>query len=592
MKYIAMKFRKLIVSINNVTIKRKLIYMYIFCVLIPIVAINSIFYLIISRNVKEQALTTLNESMNRIKISYTTEIEQCMQVYRTVSLDSKLENALSTQYKDVQGFYEAYQNYMQDAVAKFQPVYGQIRDIGIYTKNSTIIDGGNYHYLNLNVLGSQWYNRLQSTSQNVIIYPYMETYNDTTSLDTRYLSVIGKLYDYKYENYLDKILKIDLKVDSLLDAINIEKMDGLIYLVDDNNRIIFSNNREIYYSKDFKNFTKDYYSAKDIVITSDFEQNGNMPRWKLIGVFPEKSIMKTMGNSRDMVIAVALCSLILASLIILIISSSIKDRLEIVSRHLKDISNKKFNVIDISTGEDEIGTLIKEFNNSTTQIKNLIEVVYETEIEKTKAELGALQSQVNPHMLYNILNTVRLRSVLKGETETAEIIKYMAKLFRRFLSWEEDLITIKEEIELTRDFLEIQKYRFGEKLNYRIDVDEGLMEYKVPKMCIQTLAENSSVHGIENIDYPGFINVDVILNEDKLIFSVSDNGIGIDKENLEQIKKALKTGKSMNGSYGIANVYKRLKLYFGDKVVFNINSELNKGTIVAIAISLDNLTKN
>jgi len=592
MKNIITKFKKLIGSINNISLKRKLIFLYIFCVFIPIVSINTIFYFVISHNVSKQVLTLLDESMERIKIGFTTNIEQCMQVIRTINLDSKLENALDSKYRDIEDYYDVYLNYTKEAVDKFLPIYSQIQKISIYTENNTIINGGNYYFLNSDIINSDWYKKLQSSRQNTVIYPYIESDKNNLLAYGRYLSVIRRLYDYKSINYTNKIIKIDIRLNSFLDVVNKENTKGIIYLIDDSNRIMFSNNQDIYNNyNEFKVFTDSYYTSKDIVISKNFAINSYMRGWKLIGVFPKNDIKKAMGSNKSIVIAVALFSLIISTLIILVISSSIKNRLEIVSKHLKDISDKKFNVIDIDAGEDEIGTLIKEFNNSTIKIKNLIEVVYEAEIQKTKAELMALQSQVNPHFLYNTLNTVRLRSVLKGELETAEIIKYMSKLFRRFLSFKEDLITIREEIELTKDFLEIQKYRYGNKLNYVIDVDENALCYKIPKMCIQTLVENSSVHGIEMIDGIGIINISIKFNEDKLFCKIIDNGIGIEKEKLQQIQEALKKGELINGSYGIANIYKRLKLYFGEEVKFIINSELNKGTEVELQIPIYKLEK-
>jgi two-component system sensor histidine kinase YesM len=530
--------------------------------------------------------------MERIKIGFTTNIEQCMQVIRTINLDSKLENALDSKYRDIEDYYDVYLNYTKEAVDKFLPIYSQIQKISIYTENNTIINGGNYYFLNSDIINSDWYKKLQSSRQNTVIYPYIESDKNNLLAYGRYLSVIRRLYDYKSINYTNKIIKIDIRLNSFLDVVNKENTKGIIYLIDDSNRIMFSNNQDIYNNyNEFKVFTDNYYTSKDIVISKNFAINSYMSGWKLIGVFPKNDIKKAMGSNKSIVIAVALFSIIISTLIILVISSSIKNRLEIVSKHLKDISDKKFNVIDIDAGEDEIGTLIKEFNNSTIKIKNLIEVVYEAEIQKTKAELMALQSQVNPHFLYNTLNTVRLRSVLKGELETAEIIKYMSKLFRRFLSFKEDLITIREEIELTKDFLEIQKYRYGDKLNYVINVDENALCYKIPKMCIQTLVENSSVHGIEMIDGIGVININIKFNEDELFCKIIDNGIGIEKEKLQQIQEALKKGKLINGSYGIVNIYKRLKLYFGEEVKFTINSKLNKGTEVELRIPIYKLEK-
>lgn len=513
-----------------------------------------------------------------------------MRVYITINSDSKLNSMLDTIYNNQESYFDAYHQYMKDTVGKFLSVYSQLQHIDIYTENKSIIDSSYFHVLDNSVLESKWYKRFKEMGSNTFIYAYIEENFKSYSQDKRYLSVINKPYSYNSSYSGNKIIKIDIRLNSLREIIDREKNDGFIYVVDNNNNIVFSNNPESYNNIDeFLNFNSSFYSDKDIVITKDFEQNSYLKGWRVVAVFPEKSVAISVKSSKKSVIIVASITLAVATLVIFVISNSIKSRLELVSRHLKGVSKKNFDIIQYDTGEDEIGELIKEYNNSTIKIKNLIEVVYESEIAKAKAELRALQSQVNPHFLYNTLNTVRLRSVLKGELETAEIIKYMAKLFRRLLNWEEDLATIKEEIEFTRDFLEIQKYRYGDKLDYQINVDESLLNYKIPKMCIQTLVENSSVHGIEKIDGKGMISVNISIFEDKLLCTVTDNGIGIEKDKLDIIKDMLRQGKSMDGSYGISNIYKRLKLYFGAKVSFNIESVLNEGTTVQFTIPINGL---
>jgi two-component system sensor histidine kinase YesM len=591
---LAGRFTKwLIKSINNVSIKRKLITMYVLCVLIPILAVNTIFYRSVSSSVKEKELTVLKQSVDRIGTNFVTSIEQCMRVYSTINSDNKINSLLDTIYESPEAYSSAYHEYVKDAVGRFISVYNQILQIDIFTKNNSIIDSSYFHVLDKDVLDSKWYNKFSQSGSNTLIYAYIDdSRQGYSSRDRRYLSVICKPYSYNASFSGNKIVKIDVVPNSLIDVINREKTDGIIYVVNDSNQIVLSNRTSIYNNdKEFIYFNNSLYSSHDIVITKDFEPNGYLKGWKIIGVFPEKSIAPSLNSSKISVIIVAFISIAVATLVLFVIANSIKDRLEIVSRHLRGVAKENLDIIQYETGEDEIGELIRQYNKSTIRIKNLIEEVYESEIAKTKAELKALQSQVNPHFLYNTLNTVRLRSVLKGETETAEIIKNMAKLFRSLLAWDDDLVTVKEELAITKDFLEIQKYRYGNKLDYKINVEDSLMEYKLPKMCVQTLVENSSVHGIERIEGEGMISVDIYMQEGKLHCIVTDNGIGIESDRLEAINNMLKQGKSIADSYGTSNIYRRLKLYFGEEVDFYIDSELNKGTRVMFAVPINNKTK-
>lgn len=181
------------------------------------------------------------------------------------------------------------------------------------------------------------------------------------------------------------------------------------------------------------------------------------------------------------------------------------------------------------------------------KIKELLEkeIKYELRqkelaLEKKQAEINALQSQINPHFLFNTLETIRMRSMLKKEFETANAIKLLAKLLKRSIRWENDLITIEEEISAIYDYLEIQKYRFGEKLKFEIEVDEDVKSTKIPKMTIQPLVENACVHGIENSKGEGRIVVKVLKEGDMIAIHVEDNGKGLEDDKITELLRSVK----------------------------------------------------
>src|SRR5699024_5968416 len=157
-----------------------------------------------------------------------------------------------------------------------------------------------------------------------------------------------------------------------------------------------------------------------------------------------------------------------------------------------------------SNFKDEIGELRSAFNRMYKKIKELINDVYishirkkDLELQRKQAQISALQSQINPHFLFNVLETIRMRSLLKKEDETAKIIQNMAKLLRTSITWGKDWVTVKEEVQLIQSFLEIQQYRFGDKLQYAFDVDESTFDYTIPNMLLIPFVENASIHGIE-----------------------------------------------------------------------------------------------
>jgi two-component system, sensor histidine kinase YesM len=592
-KHIVTLINKVVQKANNVSIKKKMLTMYAVCVLFPIVFINSLFFITITNKVREEEYVALEQSMDRIKTRIINDLEQAMSVYRIINTDRKLSSMLNTRYEDELDYYIKYQEYMAQAVEKYITVFKPIQSINIYTHNDTIITSRNYFFLDDSVKSSAWYHSFVNGESGSRIFAHINNKQDGLPRDNRYLSIVQYLDNFRTLEQENNIIKVDIQIMAFSQIVQSERADGYIYLLDNNNKVIYSNNPEVFNDTNkFIDFREDYYYSDDIVLIRSFGDKSYLEGWHIVGEFPKNIIAASIRRAGNRIFFVGLGSLIVTSFVILIISNSMKSRLELVSEHLVGISSQDFKTIQTYTGEDEIGRLIKEYNNSTIKIKNLIKEVYEAEIERTKAELKALQSQINPHFLFNTLNAVRSRCILKGEAETAQIIKHIAKNFRRIIDWGDDLVPIKEEMEFIKDFLEIQKYRYGDKLDFHIQVDEELLNYKIPKMCIQPLVENSSIHGIELKDEPGMVNIYLTITEDKFHCSIVDNGKGITEGRLKYIKKKLSENMDIDGSIGVGNVYKRLKLYFGELVDFEIVSEIDKGTRVSFVIPLTELSKS
>ena len=286
------------------------------------------------------------------------------------------------------------------------------------------------------------------------------------------------------------------------------------------------------------------------------------------------------------------------TLLIYFVGISISKRLSIVATYMDKVKKEQFEEIRLKEAEDEIGKLILSYNLMIRKIKNLIEVVFKgnaekqsLELSKKQAELKAVQSQVNPHFMFNTLETIRMRSLLKGENETADIIGEMAILFRKSMSWGADCITIEEELNFVAKYIKIQKYRFGDKIKFYHYIMQGCEKYMVPKLAIGTFIENACIHGIETTVRDGVISLTVTKNKDFLFIEISDNGIGFEKEKLDQLLWKLEHAdhKMLNESIstGILNAFLRLKMYCDGNIVFDIDSKYERGTDITIQIPLN-----
>ena len=243
--------------------------------------------------------------------------------------------------------------------------------------------------------------------------------------------------------------------------------------------------------------------------------------------------------------------------------------------------------------KDEIGLVEQSMDRLSLKLQDFIEREYKSELyqaqlesETINARLHALQSQVNPHFLFNALESVRLKAQAKNETETATIIKYMSKMFRYIIDWSEEVVPLSEDIRFLQEFLAIQEYRFGDEFCYDLNVEPQALTVKLPKMLIQPLVENACIHGAESASGIRRVWIDIKMETLSLVIKIRDNGKGIAEDKLESIRALIRQGEDQGRHLGLNNVYQRLKLYYGDNFSFTIQSQPGQGTLCTVRIPL------
>ena len=239
---------------------------------------------------------------------------------------------------------------------------------------------------------------------------------------------------------------------------------------------------------------------------------------------------------------------------------------------------------DVRSGA-EVSVLSDSLNTMIDKIDELLEQVKKEQIRLRKAEFELLQSQINPHFLYNTLDAIVWLAEAGEQKKVVSMVGSLSDFFRTSLNQGKDIITIKEELQHSRSYLEIQQMRYQDILNYEIYVPEELHRYLIPKITIQPLVENALYHGIKNKRGPGRIVISGRKEEDFLILQIEDNGIGMRKERLDQVKEGMNqkipTEKDI---YGLYNVNERIRLNFGEKYGISIESTYGEGTVVSVIL--------
>lgn len=310
-----------------------------------------------------------------------------------------------------------------------------------------------------------------------------------------------------------------------------------------------------------------------------------------------KDIQQARAEYQDfymMIIRISIISFIGIAVLIVLFSyyvpQSITKPIREISGVTDQVAKGDLTVRSTVQSGSDVGVLSTSLNSMIDEINRLLEQVTKEQVRLRKAELELLQSQINPHFLYNTLDTIIWLAEAGSQKQVVSMVKSLSEFFRTSLSQGKDIVTIGEELLHVRSYLEIQQVRYRDILDYEIGIPEELMQYTIPKMTIQPLVENALYHGIKNKRGLGKIVITGKKREDYFILNIIDNGIGMTEEGLQEITERIgNKPQEDGGSYGLYNVNERIKLKFGDSYGIMIKSVYQIGTNISIRLPYERI---
>ncbi|WP_059053356.1 sensor histidine kinase [Paenibacillus senegalimassiliensis] len=586
------RFRSIV---NDIPLNYKLMLIYIIGILLPLMVISYLFMDRMSELIREREEQNLQISLERARKDIHSMIDGGMSVSHALITDKLLSEAMDRVYESPLDFYNTFDEQLRHRVTSYIPVNNQIQRIGIYTDNPSIVSGGDYYLLDPSVRSSSWYQQWQTFKGSVKVSAYRARSVNNSAATSSYLSIIERMDDYQGDHSFQKLVRIDFYLSRFYDVIARERHYLDLYLVNELGQVIVSTD-DRYQGEgdaDYALFDSTGAADKDLHMVP-IGNASYVKGWKLIGVPQGTRVKQAMLDMRLYFGMLASIITLLTSVFMYVMLRSYNDRVKRLSRQMQKVRNEKFDLLEMDGGRDEIGQLIGNFNMMTTQIHSLINNVYKLEIqqrsqetERIRAELNLLQSQMNPHFLFNTLNALLVVSTKNNYVDVKDIIKDLSKLLRRLLNWKDDLVSLEEEMSFTVMYLGIEKFRFRDKFEYHIKVSEEARQYKIPKLSIQQLAENACKHGIQAIEGLGIVTIRAEVIGEYLSILIADNGKGMEKEQLQEVLYHMRSTEEPGGSsIGIRNVYRRLELYYDDKVQFNVASQARQGTQISFKIPL------
>lgn len=433
----------------------------------------------------------------------------------------------------------------------------------------------------INTLDSNIFAFSESHVQNLFVGQYNWVVSGSTLLKSP-----------ENHQYLGMLL-IDLNYNQINDMVNKIKLGekGYVFIIDDEGNIVYHPKQQLLYNNIKQENIDLILNSPDgnITIDEDGQQKqytistSNYSGWKVIGAVYIEDISSYEPYLKRFFAVVSIVSVLVAIFFAVTISRymfyPIKDILVSMNRFKEGDLDATIEI----KHDNEISEIAKAFNSMTVRIKNLVDENKENEKAKRKSELKALQAQINPHFLYNTLDSIVWMSELGNNKEVVLMTSSLAKLFRISISKGNQYITVEEELEHVKSYLTIQKVRYGEKLDYSITIDETLLQTKMVKIIIQPIVENAIYHGIKNMPGTGKIDIYVERDGGNMVIKVCDDGIGMSEET---IKRIFESSSTKSSSVGVRNVDERIKINYGNSYGLKYESELYQGTVVHIILPI------
>lgn len=326
---------------------------------------------------------------------------------------------------------------------------------------------------------------------------------------------------------------------------------------------------------------QEYNGDKYLIARSTVPEYG----WTVIGITNLNKFNVSGQELMSILLFVGLIVTVLMGVAVMGATALITKPLLKLKQGAEEIANGNFNVHFNFHTEDEIGKLGNIFNFMTMKIRELLNRIDVEARKKREYELALVQEQIKPHFLYNTLDIVIVLIEMKREWEAAHVVRKLAAYYKNSLSSSEEIISIETELQIIEDYMELQDIRYGNKFSYEINVDEDAKMERIPRLTLQPLVENAIYHGLKYRENGGTIQVDIRLQNQKMIIKVKDDGIGIKKEKLNEIRRFTEKAEK---HFGLYSVNHRLILYYGETVGLQIESIYGEGTCITIEIPRGN----
>jgi two-component system sensor histidine kinase YesM len=584
-------------------IGKKLILSYLLACLVPLLAMSLIIYKVSADNLEESSLEFASAFSSQIVTNIDDFIEEYDKVTKSILVDNDIIYELGDNMDSSVLDQVNRQLILRKIMLRLTTLKPEIKGIIFLTKQDRLYhfntDGANVDVQSLK--DQVWLDRIMKAKDNLTITSIHDrSYYDRNS-DGITLTVGRQIFN-NGGAYVG-VLLIDLEPSSLISL-----SDGFllarnnynikISITDAYNSILYDSDvasGRITWeeAQSLENPFLFHKKADDYLILTNETKRGGL---KINAVIPRSDLLFKINKIGYATVFALLVCIVIVVIISSLFSRTITKPIRKMQQRMKQVEQGQYKVLLQKESNDEIGNLVTSYNHMVMKIKTLIEDVYIAEIKQKNAKFLALQTQINPHMLYNTLDSIRMKALVNGDDEVAEMIKILAKMFRNALSKQTTPNLIKDEVGYVENYVKLQNMRFYNMFSFSVDLEERILNSSIISMVLQPVIENSIEHGFKGYNTPLHIALKgTVTQEQNILLQISDDGKGMLPERVKEINNLIIMAdpdwlsvevvqEERETSIGLKNIAERIKLHYGSGSYLRIADSTEKGTVIEILI--------
>ena len=592
---------RLLDHFNNMKIGRKIMSAFVMASIVPILTIQFIGYNMNSNSLKRKIDTLMVDNLTQLseRVDLTMDIYSNL-VYQIYVDDKIIENVNTLLNGNGEGrevAFHAIYNRLQQAE---KSVRG-IRSISVICANgqSVTYDAGT---------GSSIENLWDDYGDLREIAPYREVQGMPGMLvtpttrhkgydgDAFYFHISKCMYDY---NNLDRgtiatiVMSVDESVlrDICAVAIAEDEAEYNINFITDTNGFVISYPNSFYtgISMNPKLTVQEFVQVTGLLKGQNTAVNkyvNGHRGWVYYNVYNKDYMMRDIRNNQIMFILISLAAILFSSVLISYIVRRIGSSVALIIDGIDQVKEGNLNVSVALDSKDELGQIASNFNDMTGKVRNLIAEVSEAKDKQKDAEIRALEAQINPHFLYNTLDSINWMAIEKEEYGISRMLRNLGVILRYSVNRSNQMVSVTEVADWLEKYISLQQMRFNQSFRFELNVAEAAGSVRIYKLLLQPFVENAVIHGSKGMEKGGVLRVDIFLSDtgERLNIIIEDNGKGMPREMAESFNVREQAVRDEGGSIGLHNAFARMDMYYGREAVWNVNSIEGMGTVITLTL--------